>query len=320
MFGTIRSGAIAANANNNSIATPTRVTPNFLHVVEMTNSDEDHSWSGVLQLQRRYSRGWTLNASYTTIRGKDRTGLTSSIATSGVGFNPVVGHPNDAPLATSDYQLPNRITVGAIKDVTKWLAFGLFYVGNSGDGYTFTVSGDVNADGYMSPNISGRNNDPAYIPRDQSDITLTDAADWQRLDAFISQLPCLNEKRGQILERNDCDEPWRNRVNARATFRVPTYAGHRAEVYVDVFNVLNLINEDWGASVGITNPTIELLDARGFDTANNRPIYRPAGAVRLVDDSGNTCTSNFAACEAAHWTTFSGDSRWQAQVGVKYNF
>ncbi len=309
MFGTVRAGALAATANNNTAATPTRKSANFLQVVELTNSDQDRSWTVTAQLQKRYSNGVDLNASYTYMDAKDISGLTSSIATSNIGFNPVAGSPNSPVLSTSDYETPHKIVLSGSYDITSWLRASMFYIGNSGDGYAFVYDGDVNADGFEAVNANNRYNDLLYVPTGQADITLTDPADWTRINNFIEGVGCLKENRGRIMQRNACQEPWRNLLNARFTFSLPTTRGQRAQIATDISNVLNLFNEEWGRSTGIPNPTLELLELRGWDATNNRGIFRPTGALRLKSTG-----------DPNHWTTFSGASRWQASVGVRYIF
>ncbi|MBI4543587.1 MAG: TonB-dependent receptor [Gemmatimonadetes bacterium] len=309
VFGTQRAGALAAGAGNNNLATPNRLSNDFLQVVELTNSDQDRAWSLTLQAQKRYARGLELNGSYTYADAKDVSGLTSSIATSNIGFNPVKGSPNAPELATSDYETRHKVVLSGSYDVRSWLTWSVFYVGNAGDGYSYTYDGDVNADGYEAPNANNRNNDLLYVPTGPTDITLTSAADWARIDAYINGEQCLRENRGKIMSRNACFEPWHNRVDTRLTFRVPTVRGQRAELIFDVFNVLNLINKDWGLNEGVLFQTIELLELRGWDVANNRGIFRPAGGLRL-DANNNPIV----------FQTFDPSSRWQAQLGIRYSF
>src|SRR5690606_38475987 len=139
----------------------------------------------------------------------------------------------------------HKIVAGGSYDLGRWVSVSLFYVGTSGDKYSYTYDGDVNADGFEASYANGRNNDLVYVPMNSGDITLTDPTDWTALDQYIEAEPCLRENRGKIMSRNLCKEPWQNRVDARFTFRVPTVRTQRAELMVDVFNVLNLLNEDW---------------------------------------------------------------------------
>ena len=80
---------------------------------------------------------------------------------------------------------------------------GLIYVGQSGTPYTWTVSGDVNADG-----ISG--NDLVFVPADASQITLQDPSQYEALSAFIDSQACLADSRGGFVQRGACRNPWQS--------------------------------------------------------------------------------------------------------------
>ncbi|HSK19008.1 MAG TPA: carboxypeptidase regulatory-like domain-containing protein [Longimicrobiales bacterium] len=307
VFGTHTIGPISGS--NTNVASPNRISNELAAVVELTNSDQDRSWSITTQAQKRFSAGFDMNASYTYMDAQDVSGLTSSIATSNIGFNPVTGSPNSPILSTSDYETTHKIVLSSTYDVMPWMTVSAFYVGASGDGYSYVYDGDVNADGFEASYASNRFNDLIYVPMNAADITLTDPLDWAELDQFISTEECLDENRGRIIERNACKEPWQNRLDTRFTFRVPTINSQRAEVSLDVINVLNLVNQDWGVIRGMPNATADLLELRGWDAVNNRGIFEPTDFVRLDDDNN-----------ANPFTTFTGSSRWRMQLGVRYVF
>ena len=80
VFGTHRAGL--DTGNNNDIALPNYLHPEFFQTVLLTNSDQDRAYNLVLQAQKRYSDGVEFTASYTFNDAEDISGLTSSIATS----------------------------------------------------------------------------------------------------------------------------------------------------------------------------------------------------------------------------------------------
>lgn len=310
VFGTIQAGALPSGSDNRNLASPNRINSTVgSSVVELGNSDQDNSWSATVQLQKRYADGYELNGSYTYARAEDLSGLTSSIATSNLGFNPVKGSPNDPELSISNYETRHKVVLSGVVDLGRFLSASVFYIGNSGDRYAYVYDGDVNADGFEASYASNRFNDLLYVPTGPGDITLTDPNDWNVLDQFISSEPCLNEARGEIMSRNTCTSPWRNRVDTRFTVRVPTRSGQRAEITLDIFNVLNLLNSEWGVSEGPQFAGLDLLELRGWDTTNNRGIFRPTGRLRL-DEEGN----------ANPYSVFDLNSRWQAQLGLRYAF
>ena len=85
-----------------------------------------------------------------------------------------------------------------------------------------------------------------YVPTDASDINLSDPSTWDSLDHFIRGEPCLQKQRGRIMRRNSCGATWRTILNARLSKEIPTAGGQSIELIADLFNVLNLLDGDWG--------------------------------------------------------------------------
>jgi Carboxypeptidase regulatory-like domain len=303
MFGT--GSAVGAGAQ--------RVNAAFNQVLMHTNHNNDRTLQLTLDLQKTFANGLGFSAGYTYSDVKDEASLTSSIATSNYGFRPVSqgGNPNDAPLSTSWYSVPHKLNLSGtvnlpVPDVPSSLT--LIYVGQSGQPYTWTVDGDANGDGYEGPGISSRNNDIVYVPTSAADFTGETPSDFDNYNTFIASESCLQEARGTIPERNTCRNPWQNRFDASLRVSVGRTLGgpqwHNLTFIWDVFNVLNLLNSDWGVTKGVSFfETRELLDYRGYDAANDRPIYRWAGPA--ID---------------AKQSVFDLTSRWRMQLGLRYAF
>jgi hypothetical protein len=186
------------------------------------------------------------------------------------------------------------------------------YAGASGTPYTYTVRGDANADGIGGAIMT---NDIVYVPRNRADISIDgngpaagfgtvaqqDSVYGNIIDPFIEREPCLRRQRGQILERNSCRNPWFGTLNARVTKGFPTFAGQSLELTADVYNVLNLLNREWGQyRVTTLEPGVPLLSLVGYDASAGRGIYRPQlPGLRQLQDLA---------------------SRWQVELGVRYIF
>jgi len=234
--------------------------------------------------------------------------------------NPVQGDPNKPELSYSEFGQRHRIIGGATysKSWTPSLRthFGLFveiaegnrFAGAGGNRYSFLYSGDVNGDGSGS-------NDLIYIPQSRGEINLseTDAngdfyktADeqWAELNAFIEQDNYLSAHRGEIAERFGAVNPWYNNIDLRILQDFSLHMGgqsHTFQLSLDILNVANLLNSDWGvrkvASPAATSP----LTLVGFN-ANGEPLFNFTGpAETYVNDAGPF-------------------SRWRAQIGLRYFF
>jgi hypothetical protein len=72
------------------------------------------------------------------------------------------------------------------------------------------------------------------------------AAAAEAFDRFISSQKCLNEQRGQIMERNSCRAPFQHRMDLSVRQSIPRIRGQQLALQLDFFNFLNFLNSDWG--------------------------------------------------------------------------
>jgi outer membrane receptor protein involved in Fe transport len=268
-----------------------------------TNTSAGRTLSGTIQLQKSFSGGLEFSAGYTYSNTTDAISLTSSQAFSNYQFAAVDGPIGGRNIRTSFFDVPHKITVSGTVNLPLRSTFSLIYLGRSGDPYAWIVNGDVNADG-----ISG--NDLPFIPADPSQISLANPAQFAALDQFIASQDCLADARGGMLERNSCRNPWQNYLNARLGVSIPTVSQQALELSLDLFNVLNFMDRDWGLykQVSEFEQGPRFLNAVGFDAANNRPIYSfsaPAVIEQTIYGE-NTAGVN--------------RSRWTMQLGAKYRF
>lgn len=279
-------------------ATPNRRSDQFGQVLEITNASGDRSFSGTIQLQKRWANGAELGLAYTYTDSKDRMSSPGDLALVNIGFNVVDGTLADRNLANSFYSVPSKITFVGAFNLPLHFRFALFYNGYSGSPYTFRVQGDANADGFFTPGGDPAFNDPVYVPRNQTDITLADPAQWNDLNRYIYANDCLRSQRGQLQRRNSCRNGWVTLMNARLSTVIPTAKGQSIELMLDVFNVLNLLNGSWGVQRRVRGTAI--LRMVGYDDVNQRGVY--------VFQNRDTQARDFEA------------ARWRMQLGARYVF
>jgi outer membrane receptor protein involved in Fe transport len=307
MYGTLGTSGTGAFAATPSRVAPTSGPDGIFNAVLHTNTPLGRTFSGTIQLQRTFSRGLEFNAGYTYASSKDAISLTSSQAFSNYQFAAVDGPLESRNLARSFFDVPHKLTLSGTVSLPYRSSFSLIYVGRSGDPYTWIVNGDANADG-----ING--NDVPFIPADASQITLAPGQSFDALSDFIASQSCLADARGGLLGRNSCRNPWQNYLNARLSAVLPTLRGQGLELSLDMFNVLNFLDRDWGLykQVSEFEEGPRFLNAVGFDAANNRPIYTfTAPAVIEQTVFGENPTGAQAGVNR---------SRWAVQLGAKYTF
>lgn len=294
--------ATAGTATNPSLrATPARVdSANLAQAVKVFNKNGGRIFSATAQLKKDISRFLDATAAYTYTNAVDRISLTSSQALSNFQFAPLDGSIQDRFLRPSAFDRTHRVTLTATANLPLGINAGLIYVGQSGTPYTWTTNGDVNADG-----VNG--NDLAFVPASPDQITLQDPAQYEALEKFIDGQSCLKDSKGGFVKRGACRNPWQNVVDMRVGWNAPEFLkGQHLELQMDIFNVLNLINSDWGLfeqEASFENHPAQFLRAVGYDAANNRPIYSftEPSAVRTVVLSPTR-------------------SRWRIQLGARYVF
>jgi len=277
-------------------------------VFVIDNSDEGYNFSLTAQLRKQFDFGLSTTLSYAFLDAENIM-TTTEIASALFGGNPVQGDPNNPEASNSQFGQKHRIIGGATYK-HKWndnlaTTFGIFleaaegnlFTTSGGNRYSFIYAGDVNGDGQGG-------NDLIYIPTGPDDINLADPSQWDALNAFIEQDDYLSEHRGEIAERNGLVNPWYFNIDLRILqdFTVQAFGKNNTfQLSLDILNVPNLINSNWGvrqvASAAATSP----LSLDGFD-GDGEPIFNFTGVEEtFVDDP-----SLF--------------SRWQMQIGLRYMF
>ena len=273
-----------------------RNTTRFNDVLRHRNESSDFAYQLTAEIQKRFSRGMELLLAYTYSHAEDLFTLGSSIANSNYRFTVLDGTIENRNLRPSGFNIPQKITATGIFGLPGDVRLSLVYIGQSGHPFTYVTSTDANGDG-----VSG--NDPVYVPRNASDIALATPADTALFQRIRSEA-CLRDNQGQLLPRNSCSDPWVNIMNARVAKIIPTVRGQSLEISADIFNLLHLLNDNWGVikttSGGPGFENENLLRATGYDIANQRGRY----------------TLNTRAPNRPNLTA----SRWQLQIGAKYIF
>jgi outer membrane receptor for ferrienterochelin and colicin len=284
---------------------------NFDNVLLLSNTDSGSATNLTLALEKPFSDDWGAKVAYTYGRSTDVNPGTSSVAFSNY-TNRAVFNPNEAEEGTSIYETRDRFQ-GMLTKRFRFFqdyptTFGLFYDGREGRPYSYTFVGDANGDG-----ING--NDLFAIPN-LSNIAYSansSANDRAAFERFVREVEGLNNNQGSVAERNSENSPNVNQFDLRITQDLPGFFGdNRAQVFVDIQNIGNLINDDWGQ-----------IDEVGFPY--NQQIARFAGvnaAGQVVYDVANFVN------EANGTETFPrpgrrdgvAESRWAIQVGFRYEF
>ncbi|MEO5995075.1 MAG: TonB-dependent receptor [Chitinophagaceae bacterium] len=290
-----------------------RLNPNITNAIYISNTNKGYSYN----LSAQFSKSWKNGFASVAYNHNDATEVNSgasSTALSNWSFVQVVGDPNRPPLATTNYALTHRIisTFSFNLNYTKYMrsSIAFFYSANSGQKVTYLVNGDLNSDGQFG-------NDLAYIPRNPGEIKFVDflntgnatvkftaAQQSAAFESYISKDKYLSKRRGNYAERNGSNTPWEHVIDMRFTqdfFFTTGESKHTLEFTIDVFNLTNLLNNDWGRQYIVTNQAYNLLTT----------VNRTSGA--FVGKGYNY------SIDQDPWSLQFG-SRFQGQVGIRYSF
>lgn len=269
------------NANNGADTRPLfgstpadrRVNASMSEAIILSNTDQGSSYSLTAQLSKEFSRNFSAMLAYSYTNSEDVSGNPGSQAASAWSNNVSVRGQNDLDLSYSEYAVPHRV-VGALTYKVEYLkalatTISLYYEGINTGRFSYRYTADFNKDGI--------NADLIYIPANPSEINFKDIVSsgnvlftaQEQSDAFfkyVDQDSYLSKNKGKYAERNGALMPWRNRFDLRILQDIFTNVGGRKntlQISLDVLNVGNLINSEWGiiqttnlSNGGLLAPTV----------------------------------------------------------------
>lgn len=294
-------------ANWNQAGTGTSVTARanrltaFNDAIIARSTNKGGSEQLTVALEKPFGResDWYWSVAYTYTNAREVSPLTSSTSSSQLG-NVAVFQANEEVNSRSSYEIRDRFTANLqwkhdfFGDNTT--SIGLFYEGRSGRAFSYTFDNDANGD--------GRLNDLLYIPTAPGDVLFGSAAEENGFWSFVYGNEYLNSRRGQVAERNAASNPWVNQFDLRISQELPGFMqGHKIELGLDISNIGNLLNKDWGRVEEIGFPAMRgVVEYGGIDPVTGKYVYR------------------FNTPDRANIYDSRGISRWSAQVSFRYKF
>jgi hypothetical protein len=195
----------------------------------------------------------------------------------------------------------------------------LFYELRSGQPFSYVYDGDINADGQTE-------NDLIYIPANRNDIVLgsfgtndslrpASATSYDQLESYINRDDYLSSNRGKVAERFGAREPFMHNLDLRLLqeFPNPLVKGHHLDVSVDVLNVLNLLNPEWGRVQQVSFNRDRLLQFQGLVSSATK---QDPNATRVA--AGTPVFTYTDKRDPYGYNDLL--SRWQIQIGIRYTF
>ncbi|MFT3933777.1 MAG: TonB-dependent receptor [Chitinophagaceae bacterium] len=284
--------------------------------IVLENTNKGFSFAGTVQIAKSFANGFYGSVAYTYTLAQEVSPNPGSQATSAWQSIINVGTPNSVEMANSAYAIPHRIIANASYrfEYAKHFAstISLFYEGAKQANYSYIIGGDINNDGNNASDLMYIYKTGAEVPfvdfMSGATVKYTIAQQQAAYDQLVANTPYLKKYAGTYADRNGALTPWYNRLDMRYLqdifIQTKNNTRHTLQFSVDILNLPNLLNKDWGAKdlYTINNP-LTLKSTAGSAT----PTFN------LAEFNGKLVTTPFQK-------NFTTSSTWGMQLGLRYIF
>ncbi|GAA4876553.1 TonB-dependent receptor [Ferrimonas pelagia] len=273
----------------------------------LTNADED-GYSEVLSLalSKQFDNGLRFSAAYAHQNVKEGNQGSSSTANSNYEFAWSDYDRHSTALGTSPYEQKHRVTMTLGYDAELLAgynsSFNFFYEATSGDNYSYTMRGCGMDCGSLNADAAWNDGNVLAYIASQADIDAGRVIlDGMTQDQYFAAVNGAGLTHGAYAPKGAGNLDWNHRLDFRFLQQLPGFtANHRAEMYFDISNVLNLLNSDWGQQQYSQYGSKRLMDY-SYDAVNDTYTY----------SSLNTGDAGTVSQRA---------SAWEMKLGVRYRF
>jgi len=296
----------------------------FGAVYVASNTSEGYAYNLTASVAKRFDFGLTANLAYSYNDAEAVNEGTSSQNSSQWRGQVHIDGRNNPLLGRSDFAVGHRF-ISSLDYRINWnnnvkTSITLFYEGQSGQAFSYVIGGRNARNLSNQRGSTSRNRSLVYVPTDASDINLVDltlsdgsvltaAEQWESLNALIEEDSGLSSRRGDYVEKNGSRAPWNNRFDLAIRQDFGTNLGgndHRFQISLDIFNIANLINKDWGVRYNVPGDfnNYFLYDFEGYEADGTTPQF-----TYTDEDLGSD-----------RFDISSLSSRWSARLGLRYIF
>ncbi|OKS86385.1 hypothetical protein RG47T_1841 [Mucilaginibacter polytrichastri] len=289
--------ASTINASNGSADwTQGRKTTEVGRVLELESKGKVNQMAFVIDADYKYYKQGEISVSYTWNQTKDNTSYNGNVANTATLVQYVKDDPrNLSNMNYSDNQFRSKIVAYGSSPTFHGFSAGLRFSGISGTRYSLLVNGNVNGDFVAS-------NDLAYIYDPKAASTpqyLKDGINAILNNPKVEQSAkdYIVKSYGKIAERNGGVNPFYGVFDLRLIKRAAITKKQYLEISVDLFNVANLLNKEWGVNHNLGATPIYSI--KNFDPVNKQYAYTVNTNAGVSSLSGNP---------------------YQFQIGLRYGF
>ena len=286
----------------------TNGTP-FNAIYLIKNTSKGYTYNLSLKAEKRFDFGLDLMASYTFTRSRSIASVTSSVASSNWNNTHVYTDSSRPEMGNSAFNTPHMVKASAFYHVDYGRAkclrttVGIIYEGRSGSPYSLIYYNDVNGD-------NGRGNDLMFIPTDAQADQMTFVANSQysaeeqlaNFKQWLGSTPYIRDHRGEYYKRYADNLPFESHFDVHVAEKFQFRVGRQMnalELSLDIMNVANLLNKDWGRTYS-SSYSSQFLSPVTYSGDGKFQFLHPG-------DYSLTTPSDYY-------------SRWRGQLSLKYTF
>jgi predicted lipoprotein with Yx(FWY)xxD motif len=254
------------------------------------NADhEGYYYSITAKLEKNNWHGLSGMAAYTYSKAKSLgDGFGDQVTSAYQNANNVNGM-NQEELGSPSYVMPHRI-IGSLSYSIQYAkhfatSIGLFYEGGPQSRASYTYTANVLGDGSAYTLI--------YVPKSENELTFSNytytdkngttqtytaaqqAADFWK---YVNQDKYLKTRKGQYAERNGLVYPWIHQFDLKINqdyFMKIAGKQHKIQLGLDILNVGNLINKNWGKRYSINRSTLLKVASNAWGRGSTaQPVFQ----------------------------------------------
>ncbi|RYD93072.1 MAG: TonB-dependent receptor, partial [Sphingobacteriales bacterium] len=289
------------------------VDPRFSNIYLLSNTKEGYRYSLTGTIAKTFAKALSMSTSYTYGQSKDLSNGVRNSMESNWQLNQALV-PNNPALSYSNFDIRHRI-VSSISYNHDWKKAGrtnisLFISAQSGSPFSYGI---VNGSTQGLPQQVSL----AYIPLGNEAVRyFKDAAgqtaDQQALafNQFIDGNEYLSSRRGMFTERNKGRTPWNVQTDLHIAHElfVNEKGSQSLSFTLDVMNVANMINKNWG---------IQYFSPNTFNSTSS--VGLTPSLFPPQQNAGNYPVFSFSNPGQPYSIDYFG-SRTQMQLGLRYSF
>lgn len=292
------------------------------------NDGRASATTATFELKHALTEGFLVTGAYAYTRAFDNASIFCCTSISNYS-DPMVGAfgPNDLGgfgdedrgWGRSDFSRDHAFVFSGQADLPLGFEIAAFWRIQSGRPFTAEVSGDINGDGV-------RFNDRPFIfavadlPLAAADGSEAEFEQRRRYATLLAENECIADHVGEILPRNTCRTPWTNLLDMRITKVFDTFGDQRAELQLDLFNVMNGLGGLFCSDDDFRDDPSDGACGWGRITTvsgSNRNVYLASS----YDEASNTIRYTVNDTFARETVVGTGLLlQFQAQLGFKYYF